>query len=232
MHNSVPYTQLIRKPSPVATTILGLSAESLSNAFSAVLLTTSIFSYISHHRSPDRVSSHPQIAGISGTQFYTAARISLIQHIPPQTIHVIRATCTSFLSFNSAYLEQQISHPTRAIFILTAITSPPQFTMSQSKYSKRYYAEYERGLAKAAQQPKSTPPSSTNSSRTSSTTSLQPASPVAEWCHQIHMIQNKKYQWCEGCHPRPPPPPPTTRLPSQKMIQRSKHASEPSHAYQ
>ncbi|KIW72225.1 hypothetical protein PV04_00435 [Phialophora macrospora] len=103
--------------------------------------------------------------------------------------------------------------------------------MSQLRTSQRYYAEYERALEKAVERPKSSPPSTT-SLRTSSATSLQPTSPVAEWCHQMHMIQNRKYQWCEGCYPRPAPPTSTVKVPSQKVLQQSRRANEPGHAYQ
>jgi hypothetical protein len=47
----------------------------------------------------------------------------------------------------------------------------------------------------------STSPTSSRSS-SASNMNLEPAPHVAEWCHQMHLIQNKKYDWCHGCHPR------------------------------
>ncbi|EXJ76069.1 uncharacterized protein A1O5_00577 [Cladophialophora psammophila CBS 110553] len=104
--------------------------------------------------------------------------------------------------------------------------------MSYAKPSSRYYADYERALEKAVERPRLSPPSSAPSSRTSSATSLQPTSPVAEWCHQMHLIQKRKYDWCTGCYPKPPPVPSTVKIPSQKVLQQSRMGNEPGHAYQ
>lgn len=32
---------------------------------------------------------------------------------------------------------------------------------------------------------------------------LEPSGPVAEWCHQMHIMQSRRYDWCAGCFPRP-----------------------------
>ncbi|OAL31623.1 hypothetical protein AYO20_08166 [Fonsecaea nubica] len=104
--------------------------------------------------------------------------------------------------------------------------------MSHARASSRYYSDYERALEKASERPKTSPPSSTTSSRTSSATSLQPTAPVAEWCHQMHLIQQRKYDWCASCYPKPPPAPSSIRIPSQKVLQQSRMSNEPGHAYQ
>jgi len=109
---------------------------------------------------------------------------------------------------------------------------------SQQQPQQRYYADYERSLRQGVERPKtdrnyrskSSPPSSNSSSRTSSATSLQPTSPVAEWCHQMHMIQQRKYDWCEGCHPKVQVS--TLKVPSHKAMQAQRYSQEPSHAYQ
>ncbi|KEF63205.1 uncharacterized protein A1O9_01182 [Exophiala aquamarina CBS 119918] len=100
---------------------------------------------------------------------------------------------------------------------------------------QRYYADYERTFRQPINKPssdrsKSSPPTSNSSSRTSSSTSLQPTSPVAEWCHQMHMIQQRKYDWCDGCHPKVQVS--TLKVPSQKAMQAQRYNQEPSHAYQ
>ncbi|KIX00489.1 uncharacterized protein Z518_10629 [Rhinocladiella mackenziei CBS 650.93] len=100
--------------------------------------------------------------------------------------------------------------------------------MPQANSSIRYYAEYEHTLRKAHERSKSSPPSSASSSRTSSAVSLQPTSSVAEWCHQMHMIQSRKYEWCQGCHPKPP----TLNVPSEKILRQQRINHEPGHAYE
>ena len=72
-------------------------------------------------------------------------------------------------------------------------------------------------------------PVSSSSSRSSM--NLEPAPHVAEWCHQMHMMQNRKYEWCNGCHPRVFVTPPN--MPSEKVMQQIRRTgNEPSHAYQ
>jgi hypothetical protein len=44
-------------------------------------------------------------------------------------------------------------------------------------------------------------PVSTASSRSSF--ELEPTSAVAEWCHQMHIMQRRRYDWCQACYPRP-----------------------------
>ncbi|KPI39532.1 uncharacterized protein AB675_3526 [Cyphellophora attinorum] len=34
---------------------------------------------------------------------------------------------------------------------------------------------------------------------------IEPSGPVAEWCHQMHIMQARKYDWCSACFPRPVP---------------------------
>lgn len=43
-------------------------------------------------------------------------------------------------------------------------------------------------------------PVSTASSRSSF--DLEPTTPVAMWCHQMHIMQGRGYDWCQGCFPR------------------------------
>ena len=44
-------------------------------------------------------------------------------------------------------------------------------------------------------------PVSTASSRSSF--ELEPTGAVAEWCHQMHIMQRRRYDWCQACYPRP-----------------------------
>lgn len=69
---------------------------------------------------------------------------------------------------------------------------------------------------------------STSSSRSSM--NLEPTAPVAEWCHQMHMIQNRKYDWCNACHPKTIATP--TIMPSERLMQQRRMSHEPTHAYQ
>jgi hypothetical protein len=43
-------------------------------------------------------------------------------------------------------------------------------------------------------------PVSASSSRSSF--ELEPTSVVAEWCHQMHIMQSRRYDWCQACYPR------------------------------
>ena len=76
-----------------------------------------------------------------------------------------------------------------------------------------------------------------SSSSSHSSMNLEPAPHVAEWCHQMHMIQNRKYEWCHGCHPRIVVTPPASvglsgNMSSEKMLQYQQRRSEPTHCYE
>ena len=71
------------------------------------------------------------------------------------------------------------------------------------------------------------PPVSTSSSRSS--LSLEPREDVAEWCHQMHMMQRRRYDWCHGCHPSPAA---LSAVPSYRIMQNVRSSREESHAYQ
>ncbi|KIV94608.1 hypothetical protein PV10_02359 [Exophiala mesophila] len=106
--------------------------------------------------------------------------------------------------------------------------------MPRLPYSK-HYTEFDNALKKVDENTstghKSTPSSSTSSTRTTSATSLEPTTAVAEWCHQMHLMQHRKYDWCEGCHPKVQLAP--LKVPSQKVVQRQiRSRQEPTHAYQ
>ncbi|KAJ4506362.1 hypothetical protein HRR83_003095 [Exophiala dermatitidis] len=99
--------------------------------------------------------------------------------------------------------------------------------------SQRFYADYEKSIqgTNERSKPKSTNTSATSSaasSRTSSAVSLEPSAPVAEWCHQLHQIQNRQYEWCQGCYPKVS----TLKVPSQKILRQQRTNHEPGHAYQ
>ncbi|KIW42080.1 uncharacterized protein PV06_05664 [Exophiala oligosperma] len=91
---------------------------------------------------------------------------------------------------------------------------------------------YQKAKASKSSKPstsaKSTPASSASSSRTCSAASLAPTEPVAEWAHQVHLMQNRRYDWCQGCHPKVS----TAQIPSQKILQKHFQNHEPYHAYQ
>ncbi|KIW50889.1 hypothetical protein PV05_09667 [Exophiala xenobiotica] len=103
--------------------------------------------------------------------------------------------------------------------------------------NNRYYSNYHQALQKAYEKPRSSKSTSTSSasatssassSRTSSAVSLQPTEHIGEWAHQVHMIQNRKYEWCQGCHPRVS----TLQVPSQKVLHQHRIMNQPSHAYE
>lgn len=83
-------------------------------------------------------------------------------------------------------------------------------------------------------------PVSTSSSRTSF--DLEPTSPVAEWCHQMHIMQHRRYDWCQACYPRPvqvAPEPEAEEVTMAviearraQMIERMRREREAAHAYQ
>lgn len=81
-------------------------------------------------------------------------------------------------------------------------------------------------------------PVSNASSRTSF--DLEPTGPVAEWCHQMHIMQQRRYDWCQSCYPRPVTVSPTAaideatmeQLRTQRMAERLRREREAGHAYQ
>ncbi|ETN38557.1 uncharacterized protein HMPREF1541_06593 [Cyphellophora europaea CBS 101466] len=84
-------------------------------------------------------------------------------------------------------------------------------------------------------------PVSTCSSRTSF--DLDPSGPVAEWCHQMHIMQSRRYDWCQACYPRPVQPVSEAALQQAAeeqavearrllMVQRVQRQRAAAHAYQ
>ncbi|KIV78298.1 hypothetical protein PV11_10027 [Exophiala sideris] len=107
--------------------------------------------------------------------------------------------------------------------------------MYNPQSSNRFYANYEQGLQNSSDRTykpsKPSPLSSASSSRTTSAVSLQPLQPtedIAEWAHGIHVIQNRKYEWCQSCHQKPT----TIQVPSEKILQQHRMNNQPGHAYQ
>jgi hypothetical protein len=80
-------------------------------------------------------------------------------------------------------------------------------------------------------------PVSNASSRTSF--DLEPSGPVAEWCHQMHIMQQRRYDWCQSCYPRPiahaasmSEDMQADQLRTQRMAERLRREREAGHAYQ
>jgi hypothetical protein len=44
----------------------------------------------------------------------------------------------------------------------------------------------------------------------------------------VHMMQARKYEWCQGCHPKVS----TLQVPSQKVLHQHRIMNQPSHAYE
>lgn len=83
-------------------------------------------------------------------------------------------------------------------------------------------------------------PVSTSSSRTSF--DLELTSPVAEWCHQMHVMQERRYDWCQACYPRPVQPAQQPEAEEvtmamiearrAQMVERMRRERQAAHAYQ
>ena len=72
------------------------------------------------------------------------------------------------------------------------------------------------------QSPKTSPSSSHSHS------DLDLASPIAEWCHAMHLSQRRSYWWCNRCFPKSQP----LHVPEQKILRREDNRHQPSHGYQ
>ena len=98
-------------------------------------------------------------------------------------------------------------------------TASPTTTTSASQYQQPHHR---KTLSTTA-----SPPVSTSSSRSS--LNLEPREDVAEWCHQMHMMQKRRYDWCNACYPSPAAP---LAVPSHRVMQSVRTSREESHAYQ
>jgi len=99
---------------------------------------------------------------------------------------------------------------------------PTDSTTTTTSASQYQQPHHRKALSTTA-----SPPVSTSSSRSS--LNLEPREDVAEWCHQMHMMQKRRYDWCNACYPSPTAP---LAVPSHRVMQSVRLSREESHAYQ